>query len=480
MDGREGETGVKTITIDPVTRIEGHARVLLDVDDGGALKNATLVVNELRGFERILVGMEADRMPLVTARICGVCPTAHHLAAVKAIENALGVEPPPAAKRLRELLLLGHMIHSHTLSLFILTGPDLFFGLVGDSAKRNIIGIIQADPDVARKALRLRTLGQKVNEIVGGRGTHPVTAVLGGMTFEMGGDGEKLLHKIVDEMYVLVMELAPVIKRQLEKFAAAQPAVPLVLTDPTWYMGTVKNGKLNFYDGAIRIINEAGEIQTEFSPAAYDKQIVEKALSWSYMKPVYALHGGRENIYRVGTLARINCADALETPLAQNELEDFRKKFGRMCHATVQYISARLIELIYCVEQAKALMANPEIRGATRVPVTYRAGRGVGHVEAPRGTLYHDYEIDEKGIVRSANLLVATQQNYAAINTSIAQMAGLFIKGVNHDMLLNGVEFPIRCYDPCLSCATHAIGNMPLSVEVLRDGVVTHRIRRTK
>jgi F420-non-reducing hydrogenase large subunit len=470
---------MKTITIDPVTRIEGHARVLLDVDDSGTLKNATLVVNELRGFERILVGMEADRMPLVTARICGVCPTAHHLAAVKAIENALGVDPPPAAKRLRELLLMGHMIHSHTLSLFILTGPDLFFGLIGDPAQRNIVGIIKADPDVARKALRLRSLGQKVNEIVGGRGVHPVTAVLGGMTFEMGGEAQKLLHKIVDEIYVLVMELGPVIKSLLEKFVAAQPAVPLVLTDPTWYMGTVKNGKLNFYDGAVRLINEAGETQTEFSSPEYDKQIVEKALSWSYMKPVYAMYGGRENIYRVGTLARINCADAMETPIAQKELEDFRKKFGRPCHATVQYIFARLIELIYCAEKAKALMADPDIKGETRVPVMYRAGRGVGHVEAPRGTLYHDYEIDEKGIVRSANLLVATQQNYAAINTAIGQMAGLFIKGVNDDMLLNGVEFPIRCYDPCLSCATHAIGSMPLSVEVIHAGAVTRRIRRT-
>lgn len=470
---------MKTITIDPVTRIEGHARIQLDVDDSGALKNATLVVNELRGFERILVGMEADRMPLVTARICGVCPTAHHLAAVKAIENALGVDPPPAAKLLRELLYMGHLIHSHALSLFVLTGPDLFFGINGDPAQRNIVGIVKANPNVSGKALRLRSLGQKVNEIVGGRGVHPVTAVVGGMTFEMGGEVQKNLQKMVDEIYGLVMELKPVVKSLLEKFVAAQPAVPLALTDSTWYMGTVKNGKLNFYDGSVRVIDEAGVTQAEFSSPEYDKRIVEKALSWSYMKPVYAVSGGRENIYRVGTLARINCADAMETPVAQEELENFRRKFGRPCHATMQYIFARLIELIYCAEKAKALMADADIKGEKRVPVKYRSGRGVGHVEAPRGTLYHDYEIDAKGIVRSANLLVATQQNYAAINTSISQTAGLFIKNANDDMLLNAVEFSMRCYDPCLSCATHAMGRMPLSVEVMRDGAVTRRIRRT-
>jgi len=469
---------MKTITIDPVTRIEGHARVQLDVDDSGALKNATLIVNELRGFERILVGMEADRMPLVTARICGVCPTAHHIAAVKAMENALGVDPPPAAKRLRELLYMGHMIHSHALSLFVLAGPDLFFGVNGDPAERNIVGIVKANPNVATKALRLRSLGQKVNEIVGGRGIHPVTAVVGGMTFEMGGETQNNLQKMVDEIYGLVMELKPVVKSLLEKFVAAQPSVPQALTDPTWYMGTVRNGKLSLYDGTVRVVNEAGAVQAEFSSAEYDKHLVEKALSWSYMKPVYAVSGGRENVYRVGTLARINCADAMETPVAQEELENFRKRFGKPCHATVRYIFARLIELIYCAEKAKALMADPDIKGEKRVPVTYRAARGVGHVEAPRGTLYHDYEIDAKGIVRSANLLVATQQNYAAINTSIGQTAGLFIRDAKDDMLLNAVEFSMRCYDPCLSCATHALGRMPLSIEVIQDGAVTRRIRR--
>ncbi len=469
----------KTIAIDPVTRIEGHARVRLDLGDDGSVSEARLIVNELRGFERILVGMEADRMPLVTARICGVCPSAHHLASVKALEAALGIVPPPAAVLLRELLYAGHYIHSHALSLFVLAGPDLVFGLDADPAIRNIVGVVKAAPEVAKKALALRSLGQRINELVGGRGIHPVTAVIGGTTFDPAPDRVQALRKMADESLVLAQELGKVVKELLAKRIAANPDILSSLEQKTFYMGTVKDGKADFYDGRIRVVDASGAVKAEFGAADYEKHVVEKALDWSYMKPVYALSGGREEVYRVGALARLNCADAMATPQAQAELDGFRKAYGRPCHLAVPQVQARVVELLHACEKAQAIAADPAIRGERRVPVRFREGRGIAHVEAPRGTLFHDYEVDAKGIVRAANLIVATQQNYAAINASIKQAAGAFVAGKGDGALLNAVEFAIRSYDPCLSCATHAAGRMPLEIEVRRDGKTVRRLGRT-
>ncbi len=469
----------KTIAIDPVTRIEGHARVRLDMADDGTVAEARLIVNELRGFERILVGMEADRMPLVTARICGVCPSAHHLAAVKALEAALGIAPPPAAVLLRELLYAGHYIHSHALSLFILAGPDLVFGVDGDPAVRNIVGVVQAAPEVANRALALRSLGQKINEMVGGRGIHPVTAVVGGTTFDPEPEKVQVLRNMADRGLALARELGRAVKELLAKRIAERPEFLTALQQPIFSMATVKDGKADVYDGRIRLVDAAGAVKAEFPPAEYETHLCEKAFDWSYMKPVYARSGGQDHVYRVGALARLNCADGMATPLAQAELDEFRATYGRPCHLAVPQIQARVVELVAACEKAQAIAADPAIRGDRRVPVRFRAGRGVGHVEAPRGTLFHDYEVDDKGIVRGANLVVATQQNYAAINASIKQAAGAFVAGRGDDRLLNAVEFAIRCYDPCLSCATHAAGRMPLEIEVRRGGETVRRLGRT-
>lgn len=468
----------KTIAIDPVTRIEGHARVLLDVGDDGAVRDAAMIVNELRGFERILVGMEADKMPLVTARICGVCPSAHHLAAVKALENGLGVKPPPAALLLRELLYMGHYIHSHALSLFVLAGPDILVGIDGEPGKRNIVGVVQAAPEVAKKALRLRTLGQRINETVGGRGVHPVTAVIGGISLDLDAERRQALQSMADESLALAQELAGVVGELLDRQLSARPGLLSDLEQKTAYLGTVRGGKSNFYDGRLRAVDAAGAVLAEFDAADYEKHIAEKAVAWSYMKPVSLVSGGQEQVYRVGTLARINCAESMETPLAQAALEAFRKSYGRPCHLAVTHLNARIVELLYVCEKAKALLADPAIAGERRVPVTIKACRGIGHVEAPRGALFHDYEVDGKGIVRAANLVVATQQNYAAINMSIRQAAQAFVAGKGDGALLNAVEFAIRCYDPCLSCATHAVGRMPLEIEIVRGGKAVRRIGR--
>lgn len=467
-----------TIAIDPVTRIEGHGQVFLELDEHGEVADAGLVVNELRGFERILVGMEADRMPLVTARICGVCPSAHHFAAVKALDAAAGVEPPPAAKLLRELMYLGHIIHSHTLSLFVLQGPDLVLGLDADPATRNVVGVVAAAPDVARKALRLRTLGQSINELIGGRGVHPVTLVAGGIAFRMDHEKHGKLTSWFDEAVALVGELGPLAKTLLLRTLEQHPALLSGWRVPSASLGTVQDGRLSFCDGLLRAVSTEGTLLREFPAREYDEHLVESALPWSYMKPVFLRQGGEELLYRVGPLGRLNCADHTGTPLADAELAVLRSVGGQPCHGTVFQVWARVIELIHACERGQALAREPALFGETRVPVRFHAGRAVGHVEAPRGTLIHDYEIDEQGIVRAANLIVATQQNYAAINLSIRQAAQSHVVGRGDSALLNAVEFAIRCYDPCLSCATHALGQMPLEVTLRRGGEVLRRIRR--
>jgi len=467
----------RTITIDPVTRIEGHARVWIDLDDHGRLTGAGLVVNELRGFERILIGMEADHVPLVTSRICGVCPSAHHLAASKALEAAAGVEPPPAACALRELLYLGHFIHSHALSLFVLTGPDLLLGLDADPELRNVVGVVQAAPEAAKKALRLRTLGQKINELIGGRGIHPVNSVVGGVTFVLDAERRRHLTAWVDEANLLVGELVPLARELLLRQVEEHPQLRQDWVLPTWSLGTVREGKINFYDGILRLVDAEGVQQTEFTAAEYEAHLVESVLDSSYMKLVHIRRGEERHRHRVGPLARINAAEGFETPLADAGLGELRALLGRPCHLTVMQIYARALELLYSCEKARVLLSDPALDGETRVAVKFRGGRGIAHVEAPRGTLIHDYVVDERGIIQAANLLVATQHNCDAINHSIAQAAVSHVVGKADDrQLLNAVEFAIRCYDPCLSCATHAIGRMPLEIGIRRDGEVVRRI----
>ncbi|HTP24217.1 MAG TPA: Ni/Fe hydrogenase subunit alpha [Anaeromyxobacteraceae bacterium] len=470
---------MRTITIDPVTRIEGHARVLLDVEDDGNVKSARLVVNELRGFERMLVGMEADRMPLVTARICGVCPVSHAIAAVKALEGLWGVEPPPAAILAREILAAGHLIHSHALHLFALAGPDLYFGLAGDTTKRNVLGLAEVEPELARKALRLRTLGQKLVEGLGGRGVHPVTIVAGGISFQPTTEELAAMEGAADEMVALARELAAWGRGLLLTLAEREPAL-LGAEVRSHDLCLVKDDKVSHYDGALRLCGPDGATVAEIPCGAYAEHMEERVFEWSYMKPVLFKQGGSEVSYRVGPLARLNVAKSMGTPHADAELAAFRQAFPRPCHLTVMHHWARIVELVWACETARANLAEPTLRGPMRVPVKVRAGHGVGCVEAPRGTLIHEYVVDGKGIVRLANLLIATQQNYAAINQSLEQAARSHVAGKGDQAVLNAVEFAIRCYDPCLSCATHAVGQMPIAVEIRRGGEVVRTIVRKR
>jgi len=468
----------KTINIDPVTRIEGHARILLECDDNGKVDEAYFIVNELRGFERILVGMEAHTMPQITARICGVCPTAHHLASAKALDNAAGVEPPPAGRMLRELMYMGHMIHSHCLSLFVLAGPDLVFGLNGAAATQNIVGMVEKNPELTKKGLRLRSIGQKINEVVGGRGIHPVTAIAGGISAKLGDVQFSRLKELTREAVMLVNELAPVTKDLLLRLLDSNPVLLDRLNVPSWYLGTVNGGKLNVYDGNLRAMDEQGQVRAEFSTGDYAKYLVERAVKRSYAKEVFLNIDNSEHLYRVSTLARINVADGMETPLAQKEFEAFRGRFGRPCHNAVLQMYCKLIELVYSCEKANELINHPGLHGETRVAANIKGKRGIGHVEAPRGVLIHDYQIDGDGIVRQANMIIATQQNTAAINKSLKEGAINLLEGSDDTKMLNGLEFVVRCYDPCLACSTHAIGSMELDVEITQGGKTIRRLRR--
>lgn len=468
-----------TIRIDPVTRIEGHAKVFINLDDTGKLENAGLVVNELRGFEKILIGMEADRMPHITARICGVCPTAHHLAASNALDNAAGVESPPAAMLLRELMYMGHIIHSHSLSIFVLQGPDLVLGLDSDPAERNVVGIVKANPELAKIALRLRTIGQKINEMVGGRGTHPVTSVAGGITFTLDREKKSGIQEWINEARGLLPAVVPAVKGLLLNALEKHPSMATDWVVPSWGLGTVLDDRVSLIQGKLRAIDETGAVRAEFGVEEYDRYLVESVVDWSYMKKVHIRMDGGLHEYRVGPMARMNAMRRFGTELADAEYEEFARLGGWPCHTTVFQTYAKLVEAIWAIERADQIINNPAVWGETRVPVTFKGGRGVGHVEAPRGTLIHDYEIDEKGIVRAANLIVATQQNYAIINRSIEQSAQSHVIEKPDDMaLLNAVEFSIRCYDPCLSCATHALGRMPMEIAITRGGDTVKTLRR--
>ncbi len=469
----------KTIKIDPVTRIEGHARILLDCDDSGKVEDAFFCVNELRGFERILVGMEASTLPQITARICGVCPTAQHLAAAKALDHAAGVVPPEAGRLLREFMYMGHYIHSHSLSLFILAGPDLVFGLGGNSANQNIVGMVDKEPELTKAGLRLRSLGQKINETIGGRGVHPVTAVAGGISFKLSDGQFARLRELTAEAVQLSSSMLGTVKNLLLRLFDDNPLLLEELNLPSWYLGTTNNGKLNFYDGVIRVVDEAGNLKKEFDSREYQDYIVERAVSNSYTKEAFFVHEGEEHMYRVGPLARLNVVDGIETPLAQKELENFRAKFGRPCHNAVIQMYAKMIELVYASERANEIINNPALRGTTRVEADFSGKRGIAHVEAPRGVLIHDYEMDSRGIVKAANMIIATQQNVAAINRSLVEGANSLLVDSDDEAMLNSLEFVVRCYDPCLACSTHAIGSMELDVQVRQKGQLIRRLVRS-
>ncbi|MBW2734352.1 MAG: Ni/Fe hydrogenase subunit alpha [Deltaproteobacteria bacterium] len=462
----------RTLTIDPVTRIEGHAQVEINFDDNNKVTSSYFKVIDFRGFETFLQGMQVELMPTITARICGTCPHAHHLAAAKTVDKVFGATAPRAAMLQREALNMGSILHSHGVHFFALAGPDLLLGINSDPAKRNIVGLLEAAPEVAKKALRLRTLGQKVAEVIGGRGTHPVTFVPGGVSRPLTTDQRDALKKMATEAVALGVELVDVGKNALLGQLELATSLPI----EGHYLGTVNDGALDLYDGDLRLMSP-DKSTLEFSVEDWTKHIFEETQAHSYSKYVSCKKDGGAVSYRVGSLARLNVADRMATPLAQAALEEYRSHGGQPCHQTVFFHYARLVELVYACEHLLALVSDEEIvsdevRGKLGEPRNATA-----HVEAPRGVLIHDYEVDKEGIVKRANLLVATQQNSSAMDATIALIAEQNIDKSDEE-LLNTVEFGIRCYDPCLSCATHRVGEMKLDVICNRNGKPFRQVRR--
>jgi len=466
----------KTITIAPVSRIEGHAKVTIQLDDAGNVADTQVNVVELRGFEKFCLGRPVEELPRIVTSICGVCPWSHHLASAKANDAVFGVTPPPTGRKLRELCNAIAYTEEHILHFFFLAGADFVMGPDADYAVRNVIGIAQAAPEIGKRVVRSRHLGAQMLNIVSGKSIHPVTAVPGGFSKPLTQEERQRMLPMATE----VLEFA--------KFAIAfakESIVPKYLDAiktlgviKTGFLGTVTaDGALNLYDGKLRLMKPDGSY-TDFAYDQYTEYMGEKVLPWSYLKFPYAKSWGEgfdmdpaapKGIYRTNTLARLNVCDKMTTPLAQAEFEGFRKAFGRPAQQTLLYHYARLIELLYNAELAVQLLNDPEITGKeTRVPVKPRAARGVGCVEAPRGTLIHDYETDAEGLVTNVNLIVGTTHNNAPINMSVKQAAKSLIKDGKYDQgILNRVEMAIRAYDPCLSCATHALdGRLAVKVEI--------------
>ncbi|MGB9134360.1 MAG: Ni/Fe hydrogenase subunit alpha [Candidatus Bathyarchaeia archaeon] len=471
---------MKQISIDPVTRLEGHGKIDIFLDDAGNVANAYMVVPELRGFEKFCEGRLAEDMPIITTRICGVCPVAHHFAAAKALDAAFSVEPPPTAKKLRELMYSGYFIYDHILHFYFLGGPDFIVGPDAPPAERNILGVIKkAGLDVGKEVIKHRAYGQKITAILGGKATHPVCGIPGGLTKPLSEEG----RREIEEMAKSCVEFA---KFTLGLFHDVvlknEDYVNLIKSDmytmKTYYMGTVdEKNKVNFYDGKVRVVDPGGKEFVKFSPSEYLDIIEEHVEPWTYVKLPYLkkvgwkgfIDGAESGVYRVGPLGRLNASDGLTTPLAQQEYESMYKVLGgKPVHSTLAFHWARLIELLYASERALELVQDKEITDKdVRRPVG-APGEGVGIVEAARGTLIHHYVLDKDALVRKVNMIVATTNNSAAIDMSIRDAAkGLIRGGRVDDGVLNRVEMAFRAYDPCMGCATHfAVGQMPLEIRV--------------
>jgi F420-non-reducing hydrogenase large subunit len=459
-----------------VTRIEGHAKVTIQLDDAGNVADTQVNVVELRGFEKFCIGRPVEELPRIVTSICGVCPWSHHLASAKTNDAVFGVQPPPAGRKLRELCNAIACTEEHILHFFFLAGADFVMGPDADYSVRNVIGIANANPEIGRAVVRNRHLGAQMLNIVSGKSIHPVTAVPGGFSKPLTEqERDKVLPMAKEVLEFAKFAIAFAKPNLFPKYLDAVNSLGVITTG---FMGTVADdGSLNLYDGKIRLMRPDGSYE-EFEVNDYTDHIAEHIEPWSYLKFPYAKQWGAfsmdldspSGIYRTNTLARINVCDRISTPLAQAELEEFRAKFGRPAQQTLLYNWARLIELLYNAELAVQLLNDPEITSKeTRVAVKPRAARGVGSVEAPRGTLIHDYETDAEGLITNCNLIVGTTHNNAPINMSVKQAAKALIKNGKYDQgILNRVEMAIRAYDPCLSCATHDFdGKVPVRIQIV-------------
>lgn len=471
------------LTIEPVTRIEGHARVTIHLDEEGKVAQTFFHVDEFRGVEKFSEGRPYFEMTQITQRICGICPVSHHLAAAKACDGVAGVEPPRPAKLLRELLHMGQTVQSHGMHFFHLAAPDLVLGFDADPAIRNVVGIIQANPALALKAVAIRRYGQDIiARLGGGKRVHPNLTVPGGVNAPLSQKDRDEILAGLDEQ----IETAKTAIKIAKDYLGAHPDLAATFASfPSGYMGLVDaEGGLQLYDGDIRVKDSQGRLLAQFKPADYLQYVAEHVEPWSFLKfPYFRPLGWPQGAYRVGPLGRLNVADKIGTPMANEEFKLFKQiNNGKPVEGSLYYHYARLIETLYALERIDELLHDPDIlsKNVRAFPPLKLAQHGVGVIEAPRGTLFHDYHTDEHGLLTRVNLIVATGGNNWAMNKSAGQVAQQFVNGKKlTEGMLNRVEVAIRCYDPCLSCATHALGQMPLEVTLIdADGALLDRVTR--
>jgi NAD-reducing hydrogenase large subunit len=461
------------IIIDPVTRIEGHAKISIYLDEAGEVHDARFHVTEFRGFERFCVGRPFWEMPAITARICGICPVSHILASARAGDGLLAVSIPPAAEKLRRLMNLAQIVQSHALSFFHLSGPDLLLGFDFDPARRNILGLIEAEPELARRGLRLRQLGQEIIEHLGGRKIHPAWAVPGGVRGGLTATARAEVAAKLPEAFETTRIALERLKGVLPRFAEE---IVSFGTFPSLFLGLVgEDGTWEHHGGQLRVADSQGHILADrVAPEAYGEIIGEAVEPWSYLKfPYFKPLGYPAGLYRVGPLARLNLCRSFGTPLADAELVEMRHRAGGApITASFYYHYARLVEILGALELIAALLDDPDLgSSALRADAGVNRREAVGVSEAPRGTLFHHYQVDEQGLITAVNLVIATGQNNLALNRTVAQIAARYLRGGRLDEgLLNRVEGGVRAYDPCLSCSTHLVGAPALSLELVAPG----------
>jgi len=460
---------MKRIIIDPVTRIEGHAKVTIKLDDNGRVASTEFHVTQVRGFEKFTEGRPFYEMPGITSRICGICPISHQLASSKACDAIMAVNIPPAAKKLRELVHYAQIVQSHALSFFYLSSPDLLLGMDSDVASRNVLGVIAAHPEMARDGIELRKFGLQIIEGLGQERVHPSWIVPGGVA-------SPLLGPVRDRILSDLPSAKAIADRTLRFFKNAidnyKDEIEYFGSAPTMHAGLVdRKGNLQFYDGELRFRSPSGEIiENGIAAEDYANWIGEASLRDSYLKaPYFKPQGFPEGTYRVGPLARINVADQCGTPQADAEFAEFHQRFGSPAHSAFLYHYARLIEIVYALEKVELLLADPQIlEKHVRATGGVNSLEGVGMIEAPRGTLIHHYKVNEEGGITWANLIVATGHNNLAIGRSIQQVSEHYIDGNKlQEGMLNRVSAVVRAYDPCLSCSTHAIGEIALRIRLV-------------
>ena len=472
---------MKKVTIDPITRLEGHGKIEIFLDDEGNCQRAYLQVPELRGFEEFSVGRPAEEMPRITTMICGVCPTAHHMAATKTLDDLFKVEPTTTAKKIRELMYNAFQAEDHILHFFFLGGPDFVVGPQAPAGERNVLGVIaKAGLETGGKVIEMRKRMRNVLRIIGGKPVMPSCGLPGGMSKGINKEEQQKLIEAGEygvEFCKVALQIFDDIVLKNKDY------VDLVTGDvyshKTYYMGLVdKNNKVNFYDGQVRVVGPDGKEFAKFKPQDYLNHIREHVEPWSYIKFTYLkklgwkgfIDGKESGVYRVAPLARLNAADGMATPLAQEAYEKLYSVLGgKPVHSTLAFHWARLVEALYASERVLELARDPEITSPDIVNLPTKTPKeGIGIVEAPRGTLIHHYQTDDRGILTKVNLIVATVNNAAAINMSIDKAArSLIKKGQVSDGLLNMVEMAFRAYDPCHACATHSLpGRMPLEVNI--------------